>query len=75
MRLSIMEYNRMLWQGLTKRVTLPAVEGQMCVLDFHQPFLVKLKKGYIESDENNTLINEGVAFMHNNELTLLVKTR
>lgn len=64
----------MLWQGLTKSVILPAVEGQMSVLDFHQPFVVKLKRGYIKFDENNTLINEGVAFMHNNELTLLVKT-
>jgi len=64
----------MLWQGLTKKVILPAVEGQMCVLDFHQPFLVKLKSGFIESEENNTQIDEGIAFMHNNELTLLVKT-
>jgi len=74
MRVSIFEYNKMLWQGLTKQVILPAVEGQMCVLDFHQPFLVKLKEGYIESEENNTRIHEGIAFMHNNELTLMVKT-
>jgi F0F1-type ATP synthase epsilon subunit len=73
---------------MVKKVTLPASEGQMCVLDFHQPFLVRLQKGRIVFDDARLPagkaglpngkagipIKEGIAFMRANTLTVFAQT-
>jgi len=43
------------------------------VLDFHQPFFIRLKKGYIRSAEKTALIKEGLAYMQGNELQVFVE--
>lgn len=61
---------------------MPTEEGDICVLDFHQPFLVRLTKGDIRlgvmSREplpvNKISIRDGVARMSGNELIMLVET-
>lgn len=73
MQVRILEPKGLIWQGMTKKVILPAQEGEICVMDFHQPFFIKLKKGYVKSPENRTLIKDGLAFMEGNELRIFVE--
>ena len=76
MRVSVLGLKQIIWQGMTNEVILPTDEGEVCVLDFHQPFLVKLSKGDIRlgADVSNVSITEGIARMHGNELTILAQT-
>ena len=81
MRFSILDPKKAIWQGMAKKVTLPAVNGEMCVLDFHQPFVVRLEKGRITfsgervvSRPGGILIKDGIAFMRSNSLTVFAQT-
>ena len=74
MQVSILEPKGILWQGRIKEVVLPGEEGEMSVLDFHQPFLVKLRQGYLKLAGRRTLIKNGIASMHGDELIVLVET-
>jgi F0F1-type ATP synthase epsilon subunit len=74
MRLSILEPKKALWQGMAKQVLLPAVEGEMCVLDFHQSFVVRLKKGNVVFSNKRILVKDGIAFMRSNNLTVFAQT-
>lgn len=73
MQVRILEPKGKVWEGMARRVVLPAFEGEICVLDFHQPFMVELKKGYIRVLEKSILVKEGLAFMQNNELQVFVE--
>jgi len=75
MQVIILEPKGIIWQGTSKEVTLPTEDGEIAVLDFHQPFLIKLKNGLVKSAEKNTLIKGGVAFMQSNELKVFVETQ
>lgn len=74
MRLAILEPKGAIWQGMTKKVNLPALEGEMCVLDFHQPFVVRLKKGNILFSDTRIAVKDGIAFMRSNNLTVFAQT-
>ena len=60
-------------------VRLPGEDGEISVLDFHQPFLYRLRKGYIivssftkaGGAEKRVPIKDGVARMSGNVLTVL----
>lgn len=73
MRVLVLGLKQIIWQGRTKEVVLPTDDGEMCVLDFHQPFLVKLNKGDIRlgAGVSKVPIAEGIARMLGNELTIL----
>jgi hypothetical protein len=47
MRLSILEPRRVIFEGNAREVILPAEDGEICVLDFHQPFLYSLRSGNV----------------------------
>ena len=72
MRFSILEPKGTIWQGMAKTVNLPAVEGEMCVLDFHQSFVVRLKKGVLFSNMR-IAIKDGIAFMRSNNLMVFAQ--
>ena len=74
MRLAILEPKGVIWQGMAKKVNLPAAEGEMCVLDFHQPFLARLKKGNIIFSDTRIAVKDGIAFMRSNNLTVFAQT-
>jgi len=74
MRISILEPKGAIWKGMVKEVNLPAAEGEMCVLDFHQPFVVRLKKGNIVFSNTRIAIQDGIAFMRSNDLTVFAQT-
>lgn len=73
MQVHILEPQGTIWQGMSKKVILPALGGEICVLDFHQPFFIRLKKGYIRLAQKTALIKDGLAFMHGNELQVFVE--
>ena len=80
MKLSILEPKGPIWQGTAKKVHLPAVEGEMCVLDFHQPFVVRLKKGKIifgdmdlSGRRESVSIKDGIAVMRSDILTIFTQ--
>ena len=74
MQVSILEPKGMVWEGNAKEVKLPTVDGEVCILDFHQPFLMRLKKGSIVLSDRRTDIKDGIAFMRSNELKIFVET-
>ncbi|KKT06430.1 MAG: ATP synthase epsilon chain [Parcubacteria group bacterium GW2011_GWA2_43_17] len=74
MKVSILEPRGIIWEGMSRQVILPAADGQMSVLDFHQPFFVRLKSGQIKAGGMETNIKEGIAFMRANELKIVVET-
>ena len=57
-----------------KQINLPTEDGELSVLDFHQPFLIRLKRGLLRLPEARATIKDGIAFMRGNELTLFVET-
>ena len=90
MRVSVVEAWRVLYEGNVDEVLLPGEDGEVCVLDFHHPFLYRLRKGAIQlmrrttregtralggrEVESRILIADGVAKMTGNELVILVDT-
>jgi len=74
MRLSILDLKNEIWQGAVKQVLLPTADGQMCVLDFHQSFVVRLEKGEIIFSGKRLPIRDGIAFMHSNALDIFAQT-
>ena len=73
MQVSILEPKKIVWEGRVKEVRLPGEDGEVCVLDFHQPFLIRLRKGIVRSDKVRTPIKDGVAFLRSNNLVLFVE--
>lgn len=73
MQISILEPKKAIWEGRAKEVRLPAYDGEICVLDFHQPFLVRLSKGVIRAEKYRLAIQDGLAFMQRNNLILFVE--
>lgn len=88
MRISILTAVNTLYEGNVKEAILPGKDGEISVLDFHQPFLVCLREGDIcikerwlnkpgktqrDKPELRVAIKEGVAKMMANELTALVE--
>jgi F0F1-type ATP synthase epsilon subunit len=62
------------FQELVKCVILPAEEGELSVLDFHQSIISKLKKGVIRADKEHIPVKKGIAKMQDNELVVLIET-
>jgi len=73
MQVSILEPKKLIWEGQAKEVRLPAQDGEVCVLDFHQPFLIRLSKGVVTSDKVRMAIKDGIAFLRSNSLILFVE--
>jgi len=74
MRISILEPKGVIWQGMANKVNLPALEGEMCVLDYHQVFVARLKGGNIVFSDKRIAIKDGIAFMRSNNLTVFAQT-
>jgi F0F1-type ATP synthase epsilon subunit len=74
MRISILEPKGAIWQGMVNKISLPASEGEMCVLDFHQSFVVRLRKGNILFSNTRISVKDGIAFMKSNNLTVFAQT-
>jgi F-type H+-transporting ATPase subunit epsilon len=80
MKVTVLTIFERLFSGEAKVVILPAQEGEDAVLDFHQPFLMKLVDGFIRvfprdsPDRQSIRIRKGVARMLNNEILIIAET-
>lgn len=81
MRVSVLGPKGPIWQGAAKNLILPTEDGDVCVLDFHQSFLVRLAKGDIRlgamgaggAQKASIPVKDGFARMHGNELVILTE--
>ena len=65
---------QLIFQEIVSNVVLPGDDGEISILDFHQPIISCLKNGIIKINSNNSIcIKEGIAKMKDNELVLLVE--
>ena len=88
MRVVVSEPKKNVYEGHAKEVLLPGQDGEIAVLDFHQPFLHRLVKGCIIIKETLHIkgkakvpvyhapiaIKRGIAKMLGDELTIMVET-
>jgi F0F1-type ATP synthase epsilon subunit len=75
MQVSILSPRETIWQGKVSDLILPTEDGEMCVLDFHQPFLARLTKGEIRFGGVRTIfVKDGLAHMRGNELNILIES-
>jgi len=82
MKTRVLTIYEKLFEGEAKEVILPGCDGEVCVLDFHQPFLYRLRRGYVKlrtassampGQERNIFIKDGVAALRDNSLDILVE--
>ncbi|MDD5408590.1 MAG: hypothetical protein PHC71_00645 [Candidatus Omnitrophica bacterium] len=65
-----------IFQELASLVVLPGEEGELSILDFHQPVISCLKDGIIRIDGKPPMvIKNGIASMQDNELIVLVEKK
>ena len=61
-----------IFEGEAKQsVELPSVLGRMQVLPDHAPLMAALDKGVVKVDNQEFPINDGIAQVENNEVTVL----
>ena len=61
-----------IFEGKAKQsVELPSVLGRMQVLPDHAPLMAALDKGVVKVDNQEFPINDGIAQVENNEVTVL----
>ena len=64
-----------LYVGLALKVILPTEDGQLTILDFHQPLLSRLAKVTVSIDDRWLFpIKDGIAKMSGFELVGIVET-
>jgi len=73
MDISILGVKEVLYEGQAEKVILPAFDGEICVLDWHESFLCRLRGGIIKTGDAFFLeIKDGVARMKDNKLVIMV---
>jgi len=74
-KVTIMTPKEELYVGLALKVVLPTEDGQLSILDFHQPIFSRLAKGTISVDDRWFFsIRDGIAKMSGFELVGIVET-
>ena len=88
MRLFILDPFKKVYEGNAREVVLPGEDGEVTILDFHQPFIYCLTAGFITirqqrfkqkdaasvpQKKTGVKIKNGVARMRGNELVVLVE--
>ncbi len=65
-----------IFQELVSQVVLPGEEGELSIMDFHQPIISCLKDGVLRIDNIPPIaIKSGIASMQDNELVILVEKK
>lgn len=82
MRISILDAQHTIFQGVVSEAVLPATDGEIAILDDHESIFVALSKGLIRLVPVAKLgvpalkpirVHRGLARMRNNELIILVE--
>jgi F0F1-type ATP synthase epsilon subunit len=79
MRVVVLAMMGTLLEEEAREVRLPGEDGEISIMDFHQPFVYRLRKGFIlvsplqkgSEAEKRVPIKDGVARMSGNVLTVL----
>ncbi|MCX8079859.1 MAG: ATP synthase F1 subunit epsilon [Bacteroidia bacterium] len=76
MKLFIISPEKVLFDGEAESVILPGKEGSLGVLNHHAPYIVLLKDGNVEFQDNSNqkqsiYIKGGIAEINENKLTIL----
>lgn len=78
MRISVLRGRDVVYEGEAYQAVLPGLDGEFSVLDFHQPFLYRLRKGIVkiqekEKEEKERLfpVRDGLARFIANDLLIL----
>lgn len=83
MRTTILDGRRVEYQGEAKEVVMPGLDGEFSVLDFHRPFLYRLRKGTIKVKESAAKkeeeklfhIDDGLAKFSENNLLIFYEKK
>ena len=74
MRVSILDVKEVIFEDNAESVVLPGEDGEFCVLDLHEEFLYRLKKGELRINDSLSLqVEDGVARMQNNKLVIFIE--
>ncbi|OGX15510.1 MAG: hypothetical protein A2166_05115 [Omnitrophica WOR_2 bacterium RBG_13_41_10] len=74
-KVTLLTPKEQLYIGLALKVILPTQEGEITILDFHQPILSRLAQGVISVDDRWLFkIKDGIAQMSGLELLGMVET-
>jgi F-type H+-transporting ATPase subunit epsilon len=80
MKLVILTPREKVFEDEAKEIILPGSDGEFSVWDFHQPFLYRLGEGEIKiiardrkTETKKIKINDGMAKMNKNELTIMIE--
>ncbi|MFH1836530.1 MAG: hypothetical protein ABH862_00255 [Candidatus Omnitrophota bacterium] len=78
MRTLILNGREVEYSNETYQVILPGRDGEFSVLDFHQPFLYRLRRGIIkiqekedDDKEKHISLRDGLARFRGNELLIM----
>jgi F0F1-type ATP synthase epsilon subunit len=73
MKVVILEARRVVYEESAEKVVLPCYDGEVCIMNFHQPFISRLRKGLIKIDDYFSLpVKDGIARMSGNELVVML---
>ena len=80
MRVVISSPRRVLLKEQMYEVVLPILDGEISVLDDHQPFVGRLGKGFIrlrsaDGNERRVIVDDGVVRMLDNELVIMLEAQ
>jgi F0F1-type ATP synthase epsilon subunit len=84
MKVNVITAQEKLLDEEASEVILPGADGELSVMDFHQPFLYYLRAGQIrvrsrvkkgELAERKIPIKKGIANFQGNTLTLIIEAR
>lgn len=73
LRVSLVRNHRQLYRGAATQVILPAVEGEVAILNFHAPMLCTLAAGEVQIDEARVAVRGGIAQVERNVVTILAR--
>jgi len=81
MRAVIIEGRKEIFKEEVYEAVLPGLDGEFSVLDFHQPFLFRLRKGIIKvnktkgAESEMVRIEDGIAKFDSNSLIVLCEKK
>lgn len=71
----IVSPEKTLFSGEAEKVTVSTIDGELTLMEFHQPLISRLSKGNIIIDKKrNFKILDGIVFMSNKGCAIIVET-
>lgn len=68
---TVLNCEKILYEGQAAEATLPTLDGELTILEFHQPIITVLENGSVRIDAAEIPIISGIAKMARNKLVVL----